>query len=325
MTQPPDPDAPPPTPDGQVPVPDLTPDPRATDDQPTVAWTPGAPSPGSTSPDPGAAAAGPSHEPPHPSDRPPSASPIISAAPPGGAAGASGAPFDPAVPATPATPGAAGFGSSGGQSPSAPPQPGDGSPVVGWAVPAPAVAVANADGFVLAGVGALAVAFLVDAFIVGLVPAVLGAVLNGTGGFGTIGPNGAITDAPPQRTVQTLLVELIGLGINFLYFVGLWTSGSRATLGQRLLAIEVADASSGQRLSLGAAVRRWIAFGAPLALLAYVPGLSGASGLLSLLLLVLILITTATDARRRGIQDKFAGSLVVRKATSGSGAILAGC
>ena len=48
-------------------------------------------------------------------------------------------------------------------------------------------------------------------------------------------------------TTQTVLIELIGLGINFLYFVGLWTSGWRATIGQRLLSIQVADVATGQR------------------------------------------------------------------------------
>lgn len=289
MTQPPSPADPPPP-----------------DEQPTVAWTP------TESPEPAEAAA--PAEPASPAD--PSApstpaSPIISAAPLAGAAGASGAPFASADPAAP------------GAIPTGEP------PLVAWTPPGPAAAaVANRDGFVLSGVIARLVAYFIDGVLVSIIPTLIGVILNDqstTVGGVQVNGSGVAVPAAATVTLQRVLLEFIGLGINFLYFVGLWTSGWRATVGQRLLAIQVVDTASGEGLDLAAASKRWLAFGAPLALLSLVPGLASLSSLLSLGLVLLLLVTTITNPRRQGLQDRFAGSLVIRRATSGDGAVLVGC
>jgi hypothetical protein len=254
MTQPPDPAEPQPsepTAPLEPPVPSAPVTP-STDDQPTVAWTPTDP-------------AGSSSEPATPAPVPDAAdtpaSPIISAAPLAGAAGASGAPFASADPAAPAAPGA-------------PPPAAADAPLVGWTPPGPAAPVATSDGFVLAGVGARFVAFLLDAVVVAIVPGILMILVSDFSGIADAiraGRSAGSAAVATPVTMQSVLIELIGLGINFLYFVGLWTSGWRATLGQRLLSIQVADAATGHGLSLAAASKRWLAFGAPLNLLAFVP------------------------------------------------------
>ena len=294
MTQPPDPAEPPPS------EPTATPSTPPTDDQPTVAWTPS---------DASGRPSEPAASPPVAVPTVDAASPIISAAPLAGAAGASGTPFATAEPAVPGAPPAAD------------------APLVGWTPPGPAAPVATSDGFVLAGVGARLVAYLLDWVIVAIIPGVLSLLVSDFSAIGDAIKAGRSAGSPVLTpvTTQTVLIELIGLGINFLYFVGLWTSGWRATLGQRLLSIQVADAATGHGLSLLAASKRWLLFGAPLGLLAFLPGVAGYSGLASTALLLLLLITTVMDARKQGLQDKVASSLVIRRATSGSGAILAGC
>ena len=70
-----------------------------------------------------------------------------------------------------------------------------------------------------------------------------------------------------------MLIALIGLGIQYLYFVGFWTSRWRATPGMIGLKMRVVDATSGSTLSIVDATKRWIALGFPLTLLGLVAGL----------------------------------------------------
>jgi uncharacterized RDD family membrane protein YckC len=105
----------------------------------------------------------------------------------------------------------------------------------------------------------------------------------------------------------------------------MWTGPGQATLGMRGLRMRVVDASGGGTLSVLAASKRWVALGAPLGLLGLVGPLTSGASVASLGLSMALLVTTATDARRRGLHDKWAGSAVIRSASSGSGAVAAGC
>jgi uncharacterized RDD family membrane protein YckC len=280
--------------------------PDAPEDQPTVAWTPG----GSSSepppiepstagaPPPSDASMPPAGEPPRPETPP--ASPIISASP-------AAAPTEP----------------------SAWPAPAPAAPVVAWETPG-AVAAAGQEGYVIAGMGARLVAFLLDNVIVGVIPAILSLlVIDWAGLFDQL----AAASATPTTTTaftmaitpQLILVTLIQLAIQFIYFVGFWTSGGHATLGMRGLKMQAVDAATGATLSLTAATKRFVALGYPLALLSLVPGLQSIAGILPFALLLFLFFTAVTNERRQGLHDKWANSLVIRSTTSGDGATVIGC
>ena len=315
MTQPPD---------ERDPLADKTPEPDATEDQPTIAWSPGG-SPSDPTPTeppsepaepPAAAPAWPSPPPsadawtppaaPAASDQPPpppSTSPIISASPSG-------------VPPA----------QTGWQ------QPGPTAPVVGWETPA-APSAAGSAGYVISGMGARIVAYFLDGLIVAIVPIILSLFVIDWGElFREAAANpavtsGATTSFTMEVTPQLALVTLIGLAIEFIYFVGFWTSGGQATPGMRLLKMKVVDVATGGVLSLSAATKRFIALGAPLSLLTLVPAaaIQSLASLLEFLLLLVLFFTAITNDRRQGLHDKWANSLVIRSTTSGDGATIVGC
>jgi uncharacterized RDD family membrane protein YckC len=293
MTQPPDDVER--RPDGTVPDDATTPDdPTAPENQPTVAWTP----PDPTRPEPSPTDA------PMPA-APPPASPIISASP--------------SVPPDAAP---------GWQ------QPPPAAPVVAWETPGPSAAAPGREGFVIGGMGARLVAYFLDSIIVAIVPTILtlfvtdyGSILQQAIDASRNATPGQInrTDIVLNVTPELILVTLIGLAIQFIYFVGFWTSDGHATPGMRGLRMQVVDAATGGTLSLTAATKRFVALGYPLSLLVIVPALQSIAGIAEFALSLFLFFTTITNDRRQGLHDKFANSLVIRSVTSGDGATLVGC
>ena len=192
-------------------------------------------------------------------------------------------------------------------------------PGVGWA-PAVPVQQEVAPGLVFSTTGARFVAWIVDGFLLAVAGIVIGAVLGAFGVETTraqppLGPGG-VPDYS-SYLVADPVGSVVGVGISALYFIGSWTGGRRATLGQRLLAIQVGNAFDGRALTLDQAIRRWLGLGEPLVLLAAIPGLAGLSGLWFIWAIVL-LITTATSPTKQGLHDRLANSAVVRPANAGN-------
>ncbi len=273
-------------------------DAKPPEDQPTVAWTPPEPAP---EPPPEPAPAPPAQ----PSEPAAPASPIIAADP------------TPPPPATSAWP----------QPPDAAP-----GPIVGWQTPGAAVAAPAAEGYVIAGAGARLVAYLIDSVLVGIVPGILGLFLFDYASMfeeimrqSAAGATATTTTFTIPVTTDYILLTLISVAITFLYFVGFWTSGWRATPGMRGLKMRVVDAGTGNGLSIAQATKRWIALGFPLGLLALIEPLQSAAGLISFAVTVFLFFTVITNDRKQGLHDKFANSLVIRSVTSGDGATVVGC
>ena len=285
-------------PDGFVPDDATTPDdPTAPENQPTVAWTPPDPTPPEPTPP-----AAPSWETPA---TPPPASPIISASP--------SVPPD-AAPGWQQAPPAA--------------------PVVAWETPGPSAAAPGREGYVIGGMGARLVAYFLDSIIVAIVPTILTLFVTDYGSIFQQAIDASRNATPGQFnrtdfvltvTPELILVTLIGLAIQFIYFVGFWTSDGHATPGMRGLRMQVVDAATGGTLSLTAATKRFIALGYPLSLLVIVPALQSVAGIAEFALSLFLFFTTVTNDRRQGLHDKFANSLVIRSVTSGDGATLVGC
>ena len=309
------------------------------ENEPTVAWTPPEP-PADRAPDEGgvgyAAMPDEGAQPPAaPAPEPPASTPQTPEPPP------PPAPQEPAQPASPII-SAAPTASSWDTPPAAPgpatPPPGTPPAATGsgWDVPpaAAAVVATQQDGYVIAGVGARFVAWLIDSTLANIIPAALTlALVDFTGIFRRAleeaerNPTGSFSSTPYTIPITTnyILVTLIGIGIQYLYFVGFWTSRWRATPGMIGLKMRVVDAMTGNGLSIVAATKRWIALGFPLALLGLVPALQSATSLIQFALLLFLFFTTVTNDRRQGLHDKWADSLVIRSVTSGNGATFAGC
>jgi uncharacterized RDD family membrane protein YckC len=332
MTQPPDDRPRPDQPDGDV----------APENEPTVAWTPpesekpadeggvgyaAIPDEGAVPPAAEPPAAPPEAVPPAP---PPAAEPPAPqpAAEPPEAVPPPPPPTSPIISATPTPP------ATGWQAPDQPPAP-PVAPGSGWEVPTAAPPLPQQEGYVIAGIGARFMAWLLDVTISGIIPAVLTFLLIDWVGImreafeaARLDPTGQsfnATDFTIPITTNFILVTLIGLGIQYLYFVGFWTSRWQGTPSMIGLKMRVVDATTGTTLSIVQATKRWILLGWPLSLLTLVPSLQSLQGTILLAVWIIVFFTTVTNDRRQGLHDRFANSLVIRSVRSGNGATFAGC
>lgn len=187
------------------------------------------------------------------------------------------------------------------------------APLVAWAAPAvpTVVPVPGAEGLVIAGVFSRVVAYAADGLLLGAI----NVAINGLLGLYDTDRDGA----------QALIVNVVLIGIDFLYFVGLWTSGLRATLGMRLLGLRVLGAATAGPLSINDAVLRWLALTGAIAIIALVPGIGPYFGFVVIVWILALLITTSTHPLHQGLHDRWARSVVVQPAPGGSGAAFATC
>ncbi len=246
-------------------------------------------------------AEGDSLEPPATPEADPRPSPLISWAPSGGAGAGQGAGAEP------------GTGTAGP----------DGTPraVVGWEVPQDHRQASPIAGFVIAGTGSRLVAYLIDAVLLGIANYAILWVADP----GLFDPAATITPSGVAPSLTVLLAQVVVLCLEFIYFVGFWTSRGRATLGMRLLRIRVTDARTGHRLSTVQAASRWLFLTGAIGLVGLLPIQSGIVGLASLLWLVILLATVLTRPLRQGIHDQVVGSLVLQREGVSSNAALVGC
>ena len=267
-------------------------------EQPTIGWT--APTPPSTTPVP--PSWGGASTPPPPPPTPPASDPSQ----PGWAA------MPPPPPAPPA----------GGPLLSSSP-----APTAGWTQP-PQGGFGQqeiAPGLVFSGTAARFVAYLIDGFLLAIVSGVVSAAL----GVNTFGRGAAFTPgstAFPQVEVgpNYIIATLISVVINAIYFIGFWSGGRRATLGQMLLSIQVGNAFDGKPLTTNQAVKRWFGLGEFLSAFSISAGAAAGIAGLGFLWSLVLLITTATSPTKQGLHDRFANSAVVRP-IGASNAIVWGC
>jgi uncharacterized RDD family membrane protein YckC len=205
------------------------------------------------------------------------------------------------------------------ESPPADPPPADPPPAqrVQWAVPPPAAEVPGAPGLAFADIPARLVAYIVDAFIVGLVGSVAALSL----GFGETTVTATASYEWVSATTFSVSFALVGL----VYFVYFWTGGRRATIGQRIFDIQVGNAFDGRPLSLDQALGRWVGYGSFIGLLAIVPGLDGFASLAQLIWVLVLLVTSARSPTKRGLHDRFAGTALVRPSSRASSGPAVAC
>jgi uncharacterized RDD family membrane protein YckC len=186
-----------------------------------------------------------------------------------------------------------------------------GRPTVAWARPAAPVTVSAAEGLVIAGVFPRIVAYCADSLLIGAINVAFAAVLG-------------VYDSGGNETVG-LILSVILVGVDLLYFVGLWTSGLQATLGMRLVRLKVLGAATAGTLSVNDALLRWLALAGALSIIGLVPGIARYSGILLLFWILALLVTTATNPLHQGLHDRWARSVVVQPAPGGAGAAILTC
>ncbi len=184
-------------------------------------------------------------------------------------------------------------------------------PPVRWDAPQDrgGVAVPGAPDLIYAGTLARFVAYVLDSLILGVVSIILAVVMVAALGGGDL--------ATAAATTTFLALDLV-------YFVLLWTGRRRATFGMRLLKLQIGNAVDGRTLTGEQAVRRWVAYGQWLYLLAIAPALASLGNGLAFLWAVVLLVSVAMDGIHQGVHDKFAGTAIVQPRGTSNG-LLVGC
>jgi uncharacterized RDD family membrane protein YckC len=188
------------------------------------------------------------------------------------------------------------------------------SPPGGWAAPPPPVAAGPA-GFFYADVPNRAIAYIIDAIILGIVNLVAFGILA------SIGLNPVTIDLTSPGLVSYnffagLIATAVGLVISGAYFLYTWTA-MRGTVGMKVLGMQVGNSGDGKTLTMEQAVRRWIALGAPFTLaqaFQTAPAIGALIGLAAFGWFIYLLWTTYSSPTKQGFHDKFANSMVVKAA-----------
>ena len=174
----------------------------------------------------------------------------------------------------------------------------------------------GASEVVYADVPNRAVAYIIDVIIIGIIGAIIGSVL------GSLGLSPVTIDSGTLEVsiniVGVLVSSIVGIVISAAYFVYTWTS-MRATIGMRILGMQIGNAGDGQALTTNQALRRWLVIAAPsiLAQVLFVLPLIGfAVGLASIAWFIFLVYTTAKSPTKQGFHDVFANSQVVKAARS---------
>jgi uncharacterized RDD family membrane protein YckC len=204
-----------------------------------------------------------------------------------------------------------------GQQPPAPaplPPPWGPAPVAtaAWA-PAPAAgryAVPGAPGLEYSGALPRFVAYLIDSFMLGIVSLVI---------------SGIVGSAAPGSSVAAFAGGLLGLLVDAAYFVLLWTSDGRATVGMRLLKLQIGNAVDGRVISPEQAVRRWLAYGLWVPSVVVFPGLAALASFAWFVWVLVLLGSIATSPTHQGLHDRFAETAIVQPAGGAANAVVMGC
>jgi uncharacterized RDD family membrane protein YckC len=167
-------------------------------------------------------------------------------------------------------------------------------------------------GYFIADVPNRIMALIIDIIALSLAGLLLVQVF---GGLAT--PPGAF-DAPVGELDMAgfVVVFLLMTALSLAYFVYLWTA-VRATLGMRLLGLQVGDEARGHNSSARQALLRWLLVGIPsvlVSMVVYVPGLVGfVLGAIGSVWLAVLLYTTARSDSKQGLHDRYAHTVVLKR------------
>lgn len=160
-------------------------------------------------------------------------------------------------------------------------------------------------GLVYADVPNRAIAYIIDAIIIGVIVIIVAGIVAGiglaAGGF-----------------ISSVVIGVIGLAISAAYFIYTWTS-MRATIGMKLLGMQIGNAGDGKTLSTDQALRRWLALSAPSILAQAFQPIAVIGLLLSVAAFawfIYLVYSTAQSPTKQGWHDVFANTMVVKAAKS---------
>ena len=156
-----------------------------------------------------------------------------------------------------------------------------------------------------------AIAAFIDFLILGIIGAIVASIMTGILGEELLGGIFGLSVKVPSlmSSLATVVVMLI---ISAAYFVGMWTRMG-GTVGYKVMKLSVRDASTGQPVSQGAAINRWLLLGAPAVLSSiYGWGIGLILGIVVFVYYLYLIYTTASSPTRQGLHDTYAKTVVAK-------------
>jgi len=177
--------------------------------------------------------------------------------------------------------------------------------------------VAGPMGLIYGDVLNRSIAYIIDAIIIGIVTAILSAIIGAIFGPAISVNLNSLLNGGGLADVNWLVVIIdfaIGLAVSIAYFVYLWTA-QRATLGMRVMSLQVGNEADGATLKRDQAIMRWALLFGPAALSQAfwpVPLIGFILGLASIVWFFVLLFTTWSSPTKQGIHDRTAHTMVVK-------------
>jgi uncharacterized RDD family membrane protein YckC len=200
------------------------------------------------------------------------------------------------------------------QTPQQPVAPAPPPPPPSWTASLTSTApVVGPAGFYYADVPNRIIAYIIDVIILAIIGFVVAIVVGGVfGGVMTTSTSG--TDV---NVGAFAVVALINLAVGAAYFVWLWST-QRATVGMRLLGLQVGDEGDGRTISTAQAFNRWLIIGIPSILSQFAGYVSAGLGfvlsLVGFIWLIALLVSIAQSPTKQGYHDRFAKTIMVKAA-----------
>ena len=172
--------------------------------------------------------------------------------------------------------------------------------------PAPPAPVPGAAGFVYADVPNRIIALIIDAFVLFLINLVIFIPLSIIGLSGGIGSN--------RFDAAQIVGAVIGFAVSMAYFFWSWTR-QRATVGMRVLGMQVGNAFDGKTVTTDQAIRRAVALWGPSTVAQFfygAPVIGSLLGLVAFVWVLYLLYTTATSPTKQGFHDRWSNTVVVK-------------
>lgn len=195
--------------------------------------------------------------------------------------------------------------------PVAPPPPPPPSWTAGLTSTAP---VAGPAGYVYGDVPNRSIAFIIDGIIIGIIGAIIGAISIAILGDKVTVGNIQVTSA---SSISILVYNVVWYAIIAVYFWYMWTK-SRATVGMRLLGMQIGHETDGRTIDNNQAMVRIAAMFGPgfvaSILSAFALSLGAVANLVAFVWFLALLYTTAKSPTHQGLHDQYAHTMVVKSA-----------
>lgn len=193
----------------------------------------------------------------------------------------------------------------------APADPTPASASVPWTPPAPAAPVAAGPSAMVYGdVPNRIIAYIIDIIVIFVISIAVSLVL-GIVGISVVSGSGVNATT---NWFGTLVVTAFGLVISGAYFIYSWAN-QRATIGMKVLGLQIGNAPDGATITTNQAIKRWLALGAFFSILQVLSSLPLVGVLISFAALgwvIFLLYTTWKSPTKQGWHDVFANTMIVK-------------